>query len=187
MTSFCKYCRDLLSIEKNIEYNEDNILCLEKNDLLDMMDNDTMDYNNNDFIYKLNFHESELDSITNDKEQLKKLKHLYNDLAHMNENADQFACVCKTCGKKFRLIPGSIVDTLTVKHSEMITDEEPKIRKHDNTCFRTKNYICTNLKCITNTDKSEKVQRAKEAIFYKLGSVHNVNYVCTICDAHWKT
>lgn len=195
--SFCKYCSNLLRIVKNDDYNEDNVKNLEPDDmvtiLLDKLNAKNSNYNNSEYLYQINFPISDLKKITIKQKTFpesinveEELKILYEEIIKQNKNANLFNYICNNCSMTYYLKPGTIIDTINYENNDVVQDEIPSIRVDDQTLFRTKNFICINNKCISNTDKSDKVQRAKEAVFYKLKH-HNIKYICTQCNANWGT
>lgn len=196
--SYCKYCQTLLTIEKNHDYNNENnlIINLDLNGFLELVYqklNNEDDYNDNEYMYSLFFNESDLKNVKLDTSFYSedvirsKIDEIYDGIIKENKNIHPFHYVCKTCSKTYLLKPNTEIDVLKLYSSNMVRDDKPHIRKHDPTLFRTKDFICVNQNCITNTDKSDETLLLKEAVFYKLGNTHNVNYICCTCNTHWRT
>lgn len=200
--SYCKYCNDILKITKNKKYNEDNIVELDASGLCELliekMNSIIGMYNNDEYIYNIKFDESEIITVNIDKleklypekselEIRSALKTIHNNIINEGRTSELFMFVCTTCGISYNLKANTIVDSLNLEESLLIQDEIPEIRFEDPTLFRTKDYICINKKCTTNTDKSDESQIAKEAAFYKLGKAHNVRYICGCCKMSWTT
>jgi len=195
--SFCKYCSNLLRIVKNEDYNEDNIKQLEPNDMMailsDKLNAKNSNYINSEYLYKINFSIEELKKIDTKNNSFPKsiniyeeLKILYEEIIKQNKNANLFNYNCNNCSMTYYLKPGTIIETVNYEKNDYIRDEIPSIRVKDQTLFRTKNFICVNNNCINNTDKSDKVQREKEAVFYKLIG-NNIKYICSQCNTKWGT
>lgn len=196
--SYCKYCQDVLDIVKNDNYDPEtieltvdglvNILKEQQNAKNGMYVNDTS-YQvkfSPDEIDKINFDEKRFKNMTEDAFKLE-LHNLYEEIIKGNKNANMFNFQCSNCAMTYYLQPGTIVTSNNFVETSYIVDETPEVRVNDPTLHRTKNFICVKKTCITNTDKSEKVQMAKEAVFYKLGTEHNTKYICTHCKTRWGT
>ena len=68
----------------------------------------------------------------------------------------------------------------------MLQDEETKIKCHDPTLPRTKDFICPNSSCVNNTDSIE-ILKNKEAVFYRNQTEYNLKYICCQCYTQWGT
>ena len=197
--SYCKYCQNLLKIVKNKEYDEQSTQELSKEDLVNLLSKKMNakhgQYVNDDVPYQINFSIEDLDGMAIDMKHFKgrevddvidSLKSLYEEIIKGNSNGNMFNFLCTNCSMTYYLQPGTIVDSVSFKETNYVQDETPTIRFDDPTLFRTKNFICVNNKCVTNTDKSAKIQEEKEAVFYKLNT-HNINYICFHCKTQWGT
>ena len=197
--SFCKYCQDLLKIVKNKDYDENNITMIGKEDMINILIkkhnakvSNYIDAENN---YQIDFPVEELNSIDLTNVKIKSLSEedirnelvdLHGEIIRNNKDSNLFNLVCGNCSMTYYLRPGTIIDSVNLTDSNYTQDEVPSIRVHDPALFRTKNFICVNNKCITNTDMSEEVQVKKEAVFYKLNT-HNIKYICSTCNTQWGT
>lgn len=197
--SYCRYCQDVLSIVQNNNYDP-NTVELTIDGLVNLLINKRNakqgQYIDDDVAYQINFG---IEEINNVKINMKKFKHttedmirielqdLYEDIIKGNKNANMFNFQCSNCSATYYLQPGTTITSNNFVDTSYIVDETPEIRMHDPTLFRTKDFICVKRECITNTDKSDEVQRKKEAVFYKLGNTQNINYICTSCGARWGT
>jgi len=197
--SFCKYCSNILRIDKNEDYDENAIQKIKMVDMTNILVNKLnakeSNYNNEENIYQVDFSLSELSDLKIDKKKFgsmteteirTELENLYNEMIKQNKNANLFNYKCDNCTTTYYLQPGTIIDSVNYECNNFIQDEIPEIRVQDQTLFRTKNFICINTKCISNTDKSDKIQREKEAVFYKLNH-HNIKYICNQCNSQWGT
>lgn len=197
--SFCKYCQDLLKIVKNKNYGETELIRINKEDMINILVkkhnakiSNYIDTENN---YQMDFSVEELNNIDltginikplTEKEIRDELVILYNEIIKNNKDSNMFNLVCSNCSMTYYLRPGTIIDSVNLTDSNYTQDEVPSIRVNDPTLFRTKNFICVNNKCITNTDTSDKIQTEKEAVFYKLNT-HNIKYICSHCNTQWGT
>ena len=106
----------------------------------------------------------------------------------MQKNISQFYLACTNCATTYFLEPGTVIDSINFEKSAIINDEDVKIRISDPTLARTKDYICPNSKCVTNTKKSDKnILLEKEAVFYRSGKEFNIKYICCQCNTQWGT
>ena len=63
--------------------------------------------------------------------------------------------------------------------------EKLQNKRHSQILPYTRNYICVNSKCDTNSNDSNK-KKTKEAVFYRIGNSLQVMYTCTVCGTYWK-
>lgn len=88
--------------------------------------------------------------------------------------------ICKICGHKTYINPGTI---LFVRPSEQIVKKYcPKnINKiYDPTYPITSNYICPDKKCASHNDPTK-----RQAIFYRIPTTYDVQYICKTCTSVW--
>jgi hypothetical protein len=197
--AYCKYCQDVLKIVQNANYDPETIeLTVEGliNILIDKHNAKKSQYIGDDTAFQINFGPDEIDNVDINMKKFKdmtvdmvknELRDLYEDVVKQNKDANMFNFQCSSCSATYYLQPGTEIASDNFIDTSYITDELPEIRIHDPTLFRTKDYICVKKTCITNTDKSDEVQRNKEAVMYKLGNNHNINYICTACNVRWGT
>lgn len=197
--SYCKYCQNILKIVKNKEYNELVVQELLKEDLVNLLskklDAISGQYIQDETIYRINFAIDEIDKMDINMKKFKdinidkvktELKNLYEEIIRGNSNGNMFNFLCTNCSMTYYLQPGTVIDSVSFMETNYVQDETPEIRFDDPTLFRTKDFICVNNKCITNTDTSAKIQQEKEAVFYKL-QTHNIKYICFHCKTQWGT
>lgn len=197
--SYCKYCQNILKIVKNKEYNELVVQELLKEDLVNLLskklDAISGQYIQDETIYRINFAIDEIDKMDINMKKFKdinidkvktELKNLYEEIIRGNSNGNVFNFLCTNCSMTYYLQPGTVIDSVSFMETNYVQDETPEIRFDDPTLFRTKDFICVNNKCITNTDTSAKIQQEKEAVFYKL-QTHNIKYICFHCKTQWGT
>lgn len=197
--SYCKYCQNILKIVKNKDYNELVVQELLKEDLVNLLskklDAISGQYIQDETIYRINFTIDEIDKMDINMKKFKginidelktELKNLYEEIIRGNSNGNVFNFLCTNCSMTYYLQPGTVIDSVSFMETNYVQDETPEIRFDDPTLFRTKDFICVNNKCITNTDTSAKIQQEKEAVFYKL-QTHNIKYICFHCKTQWGT
>lgn len=197
--SYCKYCQNILKIVKNKDYNELVVQELLKEDLVNLLskklDAISGQYIQDETIYRINFAIDEIDKMDINMKKFKginidelktELKNLYEEIIRGNSNGNMFNFLCTNCSMTYYLQPGTVIDSVSFMETNYVQDETPEIRFDDPTLFRTKDFICVNNKCITNTDTSAKIQQEKEAVFYKL-QTHNIKYICFHCKTQWGT
>lgn len=200
---FCVFCNDMLRITKNKHLDPTTHKTLKLNQfvnlLLQMYDNEENHYYSNEHMYTLDF--SEKDILTVNIDKIKEsyphksdlsiranMKKLYKEITNESSDISPFNLTCDTCHKNFRLLPDTLLDSLSLDKKKVIIDESPEIRFEDPTLFRTKNYICINETCPTRTDKSKAMQKKKEAVFYKPETNnHSIRYICGVCHSFWRT
>ena len=123
------------------------------------------------------------------QEELKAgLSNMYKQIVKFQKSVSTFYLSCTNCSTTYFLEPGTMIDSINYEKSAVITDDDVKIRNLDPSLLRTKDYICPNSKCITNTKSSDKdVMINKEAVFYRSGKEYNIKYICCQCNTQWGT
>ena len=91
--------------------------------------------------------------------------------------------VCNNCGYTTDIKPGAMI------YSKMYEQESSTLflEDYDNICDdhtlpRTRDYLCPNTKCPTN---SKKDSEQREAVFKRLGKTYRLVYMCCVCKEHW--
>ena len=204
---YCKYCADSLEITKNanLETEDRKKSINSPKELFDIYLEDS-EYKKNKFInsdyqYSIIWAEDQINDL-NLSELIKEhnlnkitpeelnnnLVTLYRQIIKMQKNISQFYLSCTNCATTYFLEPGTVIDSINFEKSAIINDEDVKIRTSDPTLARTKDYICPNSKCVTNTKKSDKnILLEKEAVFYRSGKEFNIKYICCQCNTQWGT
>jgi len=204
---YCKYCADSLEITKNanLETEDRKKSINSPKELFDIYLEDS-EYKKNKFInsdyqYSIVWSEDQINDLNLSElitehnlnkitvEELKtNLITLYRQIIKMQKNISQFYLSCTNCATTYFLEPGIVIDSINFEKSAIINDEDVKIRTSDPTLPRTKDYICPNSKCLTNTKKSDKnILLEKEAVFYRSGKEFNIKYICCQCNTQWGT
>ena len=204
---YCKYCADSLEITKNanLETEDRKKSINSPKELFDIYLEDS-EYKKNKFInsdyqYSIIWSEDQINDLNLSEliteynlnkitvDELKtNLIALYRQIIKMQKNISQFYLACTNCATTYFLEPGTVIDSINYEKSAIINDEDVKIRISDPTLSRTKDYICPNSKCVTNTKKSDKnILLEKEAVFYRSGKEFNIKYICCQCNTQWGT
>jgi hypothetical protein len=203
---YCKYCSDTLEIIKNQNLsNEENMKQIEDVDelvniYLSDLESKKNKYVNSDVQFIISWSESEINNIdfkkiikSNDlnisPDDLKtELIDKYRKIVKFQKSISVFYLSCTNCATTYFLEPGTIIDSINFERSEIVNDDDVKIRIEDPTLARTKDFICPNSKCISNTNsKDENVLINKEAVFYRSGKEYNIKYICCQCTTQWGT
>lgn len=203
---YCKYCSDTLEIIKNTNLaNEDNIKQIDSIDELveiyfSDLESKKNKYINSDTQFSIMWAESELDNldlkniiksydVQMTQEELKTgLSNMYRQIVKFQKSVSNFYLSCTNCSTTYFLEPGTMIDSINYEKSAVIVDDDSKIRSQDPTLLRTKDYVCPNSKCATNTKTSDKeVMMNKEAVFYRVGKEYSIKYICCQCNTQWGT
>jgi len=204
---YCKYCSDTLEIIKNTNLaNESTIKQIESVDeLVDIflsdMESKKNKFINSDTQYSIMWAESEIDTLDLKQiikkyeiegmgpEELKtNLSNMYRQTVKFQKSISNFYFLCTNCLTTYFLEPGTIIDSINFEKSAIANDDDAKIRVNDPTLPRTKDFICPNSKCVTNTKSDDTdVLVNKEAVFYRSGKEYNIKYICCQCNTQWGT
>lgn len=203
---YCKNCLHTLEIIKNTNLaSENNIVQIESaEELVDIFFNDLESkknsYINSDYQHSIIWPESELDKLDykhiiktygysgSEEELKKKLSAMFKQIVKFQKSISNFFFSCTNCATTYYLEPGAIIESINYERSEAISMDDAQVRVDDPTLMRTKDYICPNTKCVTNTKTSDKnVMMEKEAVFYRSGKEYNIKYICCKCNTQWGT
>jgi hypothetical protein len=206
---YCKYCSDTLEIIKNTNLaSEDNIKPIESpEELVEIffsgLESKKNKYINSDTQFSIMWAESQLEKLDlksiiknydgtsgslTVEELASGLSNMYKKIVKFQKSISQFYLSCTNCQTTYYLEPGTTIDSINFEKSAMANDDDVKQRINDPTLARTKDYICPNNKCITNTKSNDKnVLLEKEAVFYKIGKEYNIKYICCQCNTQWGT
>jgi len=177
---FCPKCNFTLDISKTIiNPNINEIKTPEE--FIELILN-----GNNDGLIKLKFNKSDLLKNKNykklDKEEQDLLGIRCDELC-IDKTTDAYF-ICNNCNYHNRLVSGTKIFTTHIK--EKMSDDESllKLRVDDQTLPRTKDFICPNKTCKTNTKNYDS---KKEAVFYRpfIGE-YNLKYICCECLTSWE-
>jgi hypothetical protein len=117
----------------------------------------------------------------------KKTKAIIQDKLHIHteklDDATNAYYICKNCYYSKVIEPETLILTRAngTVSDNYINLDKLKNRIHSNILPYTRDYICINDKCPTNT-KGE----IKEAVFFRLNGSLQVWYACKICESYWK-
>jgi hypothetical protein len=204
---YCKYCSDTLEIIKNTNLaNESAMKQIDTVDELVEIFFSDLESKKNKFInsdtqYSIMWGESEIDNLDFKQilktygitgltpEELKsQLSNMYRQIVKFQKSISNFYLSCTNCTTTYFLEPGTVIDSINFEKSAAVNDDDAKIRSNDPTLPRTKDFICPNSKCITNTKSNDtNVLISKEAVFYRSGKEYNIKYICCQCNTQWGT
>lgn len=90
---------------------------------------------------------------------------------------------CKNCYYSRSINSGELIMSRSSGNSSSNYINYNKLthKQHSQILPHTRNYICINKKCDTNTKNT-----TKDAVFYRLGPSMQVGYTCTVCGSFWK-
>ena len=174
---FCPKCNFILDISNKISSNilqEINTV----EELIELVDNDSdLDYN-----YKIKF---KLNDLEKNKSFLKlNEKNKVNVLNNFNkiDNKNSFYFFCNNCNYIEPIKNGKILFSSSNNNSNNIHLPNDENIILDSTLPRTKDFICPNTKCITNSKK----KNTKEAIFFRPDpKSYKLMYICITCSQKW--
>ena len=112
----------------------------------------------------------------------------------LEEDSDTLVYYCRNCGQLDKQITK---DNICVLETSVSTNEKSYLldineyTKEDPTLPRTQNIKCPNQLCASNTppdDPDDEESSKNEVIYLRYDDVKmNYIYICTHCDAIWKT
>jgi hypothetical protein len=156
-------------------------------------------YINSDIQFSVNFSELILKNYISsfDKKLLEKYNitfdkfktlvlNKFQEIIKQQREVTNFIRQCSNCGSSFFLEPETVIYSINYERSYLFQDDETRIKCNDPTLPRTKDFICPNEKCITNTE-SIKILQNKEAVFYRNQYEYNLKYICCDCFTQWGT
>lgn len=172
MSKFCPKCTFVLNLQKNIERKE--ITNLEELILILLENKDNIKTS------------IKFSSITDSKtfkelnEQEKNIvKTNYNFFTSLNKVGFY---KCNNCGYFENIKNGTVlIDNESNYEHKPSSDLFLKLQKNNPILPRTKDYICLNKECETNTKNS----KDREAVFYRIGNSYQIKYLCCICNNEW--
>lgn len=90
---------------------------------------------------------------------------------------------CGICSYAKPIEAGTLVASRTSSGSTnmYMNMDKLKNRVHNKMLPFTRNYICTNTKCISHTDHTK-----REAVMFRVGNSIQSWYTCTACQSNWK-
>ena len=174
---FCPKCNFILDISNKISNNIlQDINTVEE--FIDFFENDIeLEHN-----YKTKFKLSDLEKNKNFlKLNDKNKKNILNNFKKIN-NMNNIYFFCNNCNYIEPIENGKILFTSSNNNINNINLPNDENIILDSTLPRTKDFICPNKKCISNSKKNNN----KEAIFFRSDpKSYNLIYICTSCSQKW--
>ena len=180
---FCPECDSLLDINKQTSESTFN-----KN--MDIKENETIlkKMLNSEDITDKEVASVNIDIITETQTYLKldkKTKQSINkkitDLINKLKKTHGFIYKCHKCGYTKPLVEQTLIMSKIGNDSKApITPQKIINVMNDKILPHTRNYICKNPKCISNTDITK-----RDAVFFRLDNSLQTWYVCTACKTYW--
>ena len=180
--NFCKKCNYVLNITKKQLNEEDKnhykIVSLES--FLNYVKYNMTEANQTVEIKidRESLKEKLLSKFKKNPEKIDELISNYDMISSKKNNFDVYL-VCNNCNSTYTINSKSVILTTNLE-GEQLKEFNLDYKCQDPTLPRTKDYICTNDKCVTHKDIDN-----KEAIFFRQGKGYLVSYVCTICKSSW--
>lgn len=172
------------------EQNEDIELEAEVNIDNNKLEDIIVKLANDEIVPETELTEFKLEQITKNKTyqklEKKKKSKIHTKLVQFFEKIEDAVGAyysCKNCMYSKAIESGSLIisrnngSTLT----NYINLEQLENRKNSKILPLTRNYICPNQKCKTNTSGTD-----KEAVFYRMNGSMQVWYTCRVCGSFWK-
>jgi len=125
-----------------------------------------------------------------DKKQKSLIQSKLSSYIEKMDDATNAYYFCKNCLYSKIIDAGSLIvtraagggaDTTVTKY---VNFNKLRNRIYNKSLPITRNYICINDKCDTN--KTDKLRKDKEAVFYRLGTSIQVWYTCKVCGNSWQ-
>lgn len=91
--------------------------------------------------------------------------------------------ICKNCNNYEPIKPNTLITRKIYNETnEVILEDSSKFKDMSNVkCIPlTRNYICPNNKCISQTNHSKRAAK-----FYRIPGSFKIRYICTGCDFSW--
>ncbi|ARF09494.1 DNA-dependent RNA polymerase subunit Rpb9 [Indivirus ILV1] len=184
---FCPNCNNIFDITKNPHGDKQsggskNYLTVINNIINDeeVTESDTKDITLTELI-----NEPHYKKLSSDKKELvyNKLQQLLPvDKKEVEANAgtlsqDKAYFICKNCGFLKPIEENTLIfSRVSNDISQSYTSSDVSDMANSDILPRTRKYICSNKKCVSNSDPSK-----KEAIFFRVNNSYNIRYVCLAC------
>jgi hypothetical protein len=169
----CNYCGYSLIIKKG---GESVIKISKPSDFIDIMNSRDV-YN-----YELLFKRQDLELFIKKNSDSDNILQAYDRF--IKKNTSKYVLKCSSCAEEFPLEPETVIYTINQKSNQLqFNDDNIDLRLNDPTLPRTKDYICVNSECETNSKNYDLSK--KEAIFYRSNKSYHLKYACTICKHSW--
>jgi len=138
--------------------------------------------------YDIVLERTELETFLNKKNtkaiDKEKILEQYDLMRSQKQIISKYIIKCTSCGENYILHPETIIYSLNFgKDQTSFNDDNIDLKLYDQTLPRTKDYICPNSKCETNTKSFN--NNNKEAIFYRASKSYHMKYACVNCKTSW--
>ncbi len=135
---------------------------------------------NKDIHYELEFDIEELIKYLTAKKNKNKTKilEIYEDI-NKTKLSKIFNFICYNCNSVYPLLSPTLLFIINYKTENNIFNENINNIIYCPYLPRTKDYICINKNCPSQTNLTN-----KEAVLYKLKNYY-LYYICTICKSYW--
>lgn len=138
--------------------------------------------------YDINVERAVLESFLSKKNikeiEKKKIMDFYNEKISQKKTISKYILKCTTCGSEYPLIPETTIYSLNFKKQQSsFNDDYIDLKLYDPTLPRTKDYICPNSNCETNSKGFNLAN--KEAVFYRANGTYHMKYACLNCKTTW--
>ena len=175
----CNKCHYSLTIRKTT----DNVKTVQINSGAEIVSAFNQDENMN---YDVKLSEDDLNNyLSKSKIKDDKKKDIINFYTKLQKNhISKYILKCTSCGENYRLEPETIIYSLNLKKQNLsFNDDYIDLKLYDPTLPRTKDYICVNEKCETNSKGFDLSN--KEAVFFRANKSYNLKYACLNCKTCW--
>jgi hypothetical protein len=193
----CDKCNYSLVITKeNIDVKEKKVLKIQTPEkFLDLVKKIKKENIETEFDIEFGFVDNDLNNLLKNRginnDECDKIKKVFNNVLKKKKIVSAFIKKCSACDSIYNLDPGTIIYSVNLDKQVLnFNDVNIDLKINDQTLPRTKDYICVNAECITNTiTKKDKnyntVMIEKEAVFYRGVDSYNLKYACCVCKASW--
>lgn len=186
---YCNKCNYMLDITKTTNLSNKNKLIIETPDEFYKKIVKGKKSNLLEEIMEINFEREQLLNYISKNSNLSNSTNQILSIYDNKKNSirqSKFIFKCKNCSNEYQLNPKQVILSLKLKKNstqnnilmQNLTDNVKDLIINDNTYFRTKNFICQNIKCSTHKENTID----KEAIIFRPNpNTFLTYYLCTAC------
>jgi transposase-like protein len=186
---FCKHCNYVLNISKTPINNEEKVTyTIETMDqYLNYLKNVSTELNH-EVELKIDYETLKSKLMGKFKKNVKKVDDFLKDYETLKnktvENTNIYF-ICQNCNSSFEIEPATIILSTNLDISnQQIQNYDLQFKILDPTLPRTKDFICPNTSCESNSEsKLDTVDR--EAVIFRENKSFITRYVCTTCLSDW--
>jgi transposase-like protein len=186
---FCKHCNYVLNISKTPVNNEEKVTyTIETMDqYLNYLKNVSTELNH-EVELKIDYETLKSKLMGKFKKNVKKVDDFLKDYETLKnktvENTNIYF-ICQNCNSSFEIEPATIILSTNLDISnQQIQNYDLQFKILDPTLPRTKDFICPNTSCESNSEsKLDTVDR--EAVIFRENKLFITRYVCTTCLSDW--